>query len=115
MISTHVLDTSSGFPASGVKVWLEKNLSQDPGSLEAWSWKRIGDAETNSDGRIVFQIPAEAGTYRLVFHLKAYFEAQKLEGFFPVAPVIFSIQNTQRKYHVPLLLSPYGMSTYRGS
>ena len=105
MISTHILDTTKGVPAGNVQVVLE----QQNGS----TWKEIGKDKTNTDGRIVFNCPKEQGTYRLTFQIEDYFKGQ--ESFFLNTPVVFKITNTERKYHVPLLLNPYGYSTYRGS
>ena len=107
MISTHILDTHKGEPARDVKVLLQKQ--------DGSSWDELGNDTTNTDGRIVFDIPKEKGIYRLVFQVESYFENDNQEHFFPEVPVIFNIQNTERKYHVPLLLNPYGFSTYRGS
>lgn len=105
MISTHILDTTKGLPAKDVTVTLEQKNND--------SWKEIGTDKTNADGRIVFNCPKEKGTYRLTFHIEDYYKAE--EHFFMNTPIIFSVQNTERKYHVPLLLNPYGYSTYRGS
>jgi hydroxyisourate hydrolase len=105
MISTHILDTSKGMPASDVKVTLE----QKDGS----HWKEIGTDKTNADGRIVFDCPKVAGDYRLTFFIEDYFKSE--EHFFLNSPIIFRVKNTDRKYHVPLLLNPFGLSTYRGS
>ena len=102
MISTHILDTAIGQPAPGVTVELEKEQNGN--------WQAIAKEKTNSDGRISFACPAAAGTYRLQFHTGPY-----TKTFFPVVPVIFEITDTARKYHIPLLLSPFGYSTYRGS
>lgn len=107
MMSTHVLDTSLGNPASGVQVQLEKQSGND--------WTQLASETTNADGRIVFQCPYEAGTYRLIFQVDAYFKKNQIASFFTVIPVTFQITDTTRKYHVPLLLNPYGYSTYRGS
>lgn len=107
MISTHILDTSKGQPAEGVKVLLEKWIGQD--------WKGLGDGTTNSDGRTNFECPKEKGLYRLSFEVPDYFQREKRECFFGTIPVVFRIENVERKYHVPLLLNPYGYSTYRGS
>jgi 5-hydroxyisourate hydrolase len=107
MISTHILDTSQGRPAASVRVTLEKQNKN--------AWEVLATELTNADGRIQFQIPASAGIYRLVFATEAYFQAQKLPSFFSDIPVHFNISDTQRKYHVPLLLNPFGYSTYRGS
>lgn len=105
MISTHILDTTKGAPAQGVTVTLEKQ-EQD-------TWKAIGSDKTNADGRIVYNCPKEAGIYKLTFETNEYFKNE--EHFFMNTPIIFKVQNTERKYHVPLLLNPYGYSTYRGS
>lgn len=108
MISTHILDTSVGNPAPDVKVSLEK-LSEDG------SWKELAEGRTNSDGREVFDIAYEPGKYRIHFCIEEYFQKNNSSCFFLDAPVAFNITDTSRKYHVPLLLNPYGYSTYRGS
>lgn len=108
MISTHVLDTSKGFPAAGVNVSLEKETSD--------GWQIIDQGQTNQDGRYVFAMPnPSTGVFRIVFNLKSYFEDQKTPFFFLQAPVIFQIHDISRRYHIPLLLNPFGYSTYRGS
>jgi len=113
VISTHILDTSIGFPAASVRVDLEKQTLRDDGSANDWT--RIGSDATNSDGRIVFPVPFEAGSYRLVFHVGDYFRAKGQTPFFPEVTVQANITDTSRKYHIPLLLNPFGYSTYRGS
>jgi len=107
MISTHILDTSLGLPAQGVTVELEKKTGEN--------WKVLGSEATNPDGRIAFDCPREAGTYRLQFRIEPYFRGNGIIPFFPLATVIFEITDIGRKYHIPLLLNPYGYSTYRGS
>ncbi|MGZ3711746.1 MAG: hydroxyisourate hydrolase [Bdellovibrionota bacterium] len=107
MISTHILDTSLGHPAAQVTVQLEKKAGG--------SWDIIGTEKTNSDGRILFACTPEAGSYRLQFFVEDYFKKNKVKPFFTLVPVHFEISDTDRKYHVPLLLNPYGYSTYRGS
>ena len=107
MISTHVLDTSIGSPAEGITVTLEIQ--------EGSNWKALATGATNADGRHVFNCEKVAGNYRLTFGLEPYFQKTTKEYFFLTAPVIFKITNLNRKYHVPLLLNPYGYSTYRGS
>ncbi|MBL7665795.1 MAG: hydroxyisourate hydrolase [Bacteriovoracaceae bacterium] len=104
MISTHILDISQGQPAKGIEVLLEMEQKKD-------KWVQISLLSTNSDGRIVFDAAKDPGVYRLTFKIENYFD----ENFFLNTPVVFQIKNTKRKYHVPLLLSPYGYSTYRGS
>lgn len=107
MISTHILDTSLGVTAKGVAVELAK--------YENEKWQMIAAEKTDSDGRIVFNCAPKSGVYRLKFALEDYFLQNKLAAFFVVAPVIFKIEDTNRKYHIPLLLNPFGYSTYRGS
>jgi 5-hydroxyisourate hydrolase len=98
-LSTHVLDTARGEPAAGVNVTLEHD-----GVV-------ITAATTDADGRIKDFGPVEAGRYRLVFETAGYLGA---DAFFPSVTVEFTI-TANRHYHVPLLLSPFGYSTYRGS
>lgn len=110
-ITTHVLDTSQGRPASGVPVLLE--MRSDDG------WREIARAETDTDGRVRPLLPPGsllvAGTWRLTFDVGSYFAAQRVESFYPEASIVFVIRDAEQHYHVPLLLSPYGYSTYRGS
>ena len=107
MISTHILDTSLGLPAEAVSVALEKKSAN--------GWSLLSKDKTNSDGRILFSAAKESGVYRLTFDVEPYFRKNQISSFFTEVPVIFSITDTQRKYHVPLLLNPFGYSTYRGS
>lgn len=107
MISTHILDTSQGLPAKDVRVVLEK--------LEGASWKVLFEDKTNADGRIAFNTAFIVGDYRLTFDTVDYFKGNNQESFFLDTPVAFRVTDTNRKYHVPLLLNPYGYSTYRGS
>jgi len=110
-ITTHVLDTSIGKPAEGIKISLQKPLGN-------YQWDTIASGTTNADGRIANLLdPAnilEPGTYRMYFETKSYFEANGVEGFYPYVPIIFQI-NDNSHYHIPLLLNPFGYSTYRGS
>lgn len=105
MISTHILDTTKGSAAMGVTVTLEQKNNEN--------WREIGTDKTNSDGRIVFNCPKKHGIYRLTFNVEEYYKSE--EHFFLNTPVVFQVKNTERKYHVPLLLNPYGYSTYRGT
>ncbi len=111
-ITTHVLDTSKGRPASGVPVVLEIRSAGD-------DWKVLGRGKTDADGRLVNLLPAGShlapGTYCLSFDAASYFRAQNVESFYPEVAVIFTIRDAAQHYHVPLLLSPYGYTTYRGS
>lgn len=105
-LSTHVLDTSLGRPAAGVQV-----------VLETAGGAPIGDGKTNADGRVDAIGPErlEPGDYRLRFDSAAYFAAQGVAGFYPEVVVVFTIADADEHYHVPVLLNPYGYSTYRGS
>jgi len=110
-ITTHVLDTARGRPASGVPVVLE--IRGDEG------WREIGRAVTDEDGRVRQILPAGSalipGVYRLTFGIETYFREQEIEGFYPEAAIAFHVRDANQHHHVPLLLSPYGYSTYRGS
>ena len=107
MISTHILNTSTGNPASDVEVKLERQGKT--------TWEEVETSKTNTDGRISFECDAIAGTYRLLFDIESYFKQTNTEHFFIETPVAFRIKDTNRKYHVPLLLNPFGYSSYRGS
>ena len=110
-ITTHVLDTARGRPAAGVPVTLE--------SSGEGGWRVVGRGETDADGRLRDILPADfklgAGGYRLTFDAGAYFAAQGAGGFYTEVVVSFVVRDAAAHYHVPLLLSPYGYSTYRGS
>lgn len=110
-ITTHVLDTSTGRPAEGIPVRL--SISTSTGDVP------LGDALTDDDGRIVRGlIPWSAfqpGTYRIEFDVAAYFARQGVDSFYPSIQITFAVVAGQSHYHVPLLLSPFGFSTYRGS
>ena len=109
-ITTHVLDTSLGSPAEGVPVVLLR--------IEEGSATELARGETNTDGRVTDLLPAgEAapGVYRLVFDTAAYFTGTGREAFYPAVEVLFTVEENGGHYHVPLLLSPFGYSTYRGS
>ena len=111
-ITTHVLDTAWGRPAGGIAVILE--WRQGDGS-----WAELARGLTNADGRLATLLPDDAalttGIYRLRFATGAYFSSLGVRGFFPEVQVIFQIDDPAGHYHVPLLLSPHGYSTYRGS
>jgi 5-hydroxyisourate hydrolase len=110
-ITTHVLDTSIGRPAAGVAVVLERRG-------EGESWIAVGRAETDSEGRVRSWRPAADVTdaiYRLTFDTRAYFSTRAVDTFFPTVTIVFAIVDARAHYHVPLLLSPFGYSTYRGS
>lgn len=106
-ITTHVLDTSRGRPAQGVPVRLEIQ--------DGTAWKELGRGLTDADGRLRASATAVVGTYRITFDTAAYFKACGVEGFYPEVSIPFVVRDATAHYHVPLLLSPFGYSTYRGS
>jgi 5-hydroxyisourate hydrolase len=108
-ITTHVLDTALGRPAAEVSVRLEQ--------AEASGWLLLGEAVTDADGRVREIGPAHvpAGTYRFTFDTGGYFAAGGRETFFPEVTITFSVADPDSHYHVPILLSPFSVSTYRGS
>lgn len=115
-LTTHVLDLTSGKPAEGLNVSLFKKDSQNAKNL-------VGNFVTNSDGRISKPLLNEkeimAGWYELIFfvgeYLKAFHKMKEEDLFLDNIPILFQITNIEQHYHVPLLLSKYGYSTYRGS
>ena len=111
-ITTHVLDTARGRPAAGVPITLAR---REPSG----SYAALGAGQTDADGRLRTLLPTGAalapGVYRLTFDTSAYFQAHGTTGFYPEVTVTFQIAAAGEHYHVPLLLSPYGFSTYRGS
>ncbi|HEX4722591.1 MAG TPA: hydroxyisourate hydrolase [Pseudonocardiaceae bacterium] len=102
VVTTHVLDTAAGRPAAGIPV-----------RLEGYGGALLGDGVTDQDGRVRALGPdtIEAGRYRLVFDTSRYFA----DPFFPEVVVTFSVTAPDQHYHVPILLSPFAFSTYRGS
>jgi len=110
-LTTHVLDLRLGKPAARVGVYLEKRDALG-------GWHAVASGATNDDGRIANLLEPGTltqGRHRLTFETGAYFDAQGVEHFFPQIAVEFEIAVVDRHYHVPLLLSPFGYSTYRGS
>ena len=107
-LSTHVLDAVSGEPAEGVRVALSR---RDDGV-----WRELVTAATDADGRVRELAPdgLEPGDHRLIFDTGAWFAATGTTGFYPEVAVVFTVSE-DRHLHVPLLLSPYAFSTYRGS
>ncbi|MEO8148355.1 MAG: hydroxyisourate hydrolase [Bacteroidia bacterium] len=109
-LSTHILDTSIGKPAEGVRVALGQKTTN--------SFIRIAEGITNSDGRISDLLPKEKildiGIYQLIFNTAPYFEKQSIKTFYPKVIIEFEIADASH-YHVPLLINPYGYTTYRGS
>ena len=110
-ITTHVLDTATGRPAAGVAVRLECKS-------EAGQWTQLAEGVTDADGRILDLLAAgrlTVAVYRLTFATGEYFQKSGTDGFYPEVTVVFEIRQPDEHYHVPLLLSPFGYSTYRGS
>jgi 5-hydroxyisourate hydrolase len=108
-ISTHVLDTSLGRPASAVAI----RLLRQQGS----NWIEAFAGETDVDGRVppLRDISADAGSWRLTFDVGSYFHGRAIECFYTVVAIDFVLRPSDRHCHVPLLISPFGYSTYRGS
>jgi 5-hydroxyisourate hydrolase len=109
-ITTHVLDLARGRPAAGVAVTLERARSDG-------AWAELGAATTDANGRTgdLARAPVEVGMHRLVFATGAYFAAQRIAAFHPSVTVTFEIVDATQHHHVPLLVAPFGYSTYRGS
>lgn len=109
-ITTHVLNTALGLPAEGVAATLYKQQSPD-------SFSEVGSGKTNSDGRITDLLDSllESGEYRITFNTGAYFDEQDVPTFYPSVSIDFTVTDPEEHYHVPLLLNPFGYSTYRGS
>ena len=109
-ITTHVLDTALGRPAAALSITLEQ--------LRDGSWVPVGSGLTDADGRLrtlTAEGTIQRGTYRLTFDTGSYFRATKRESFFPEVTIVFDVRDGAQHFHVPLLLSPFGYSTYRGS
>jgi 5-hydroxyisourate hydrolase len=108
-ITTHVLDVARGRPAKGVPILLE--------ILQRDDWRELGRGTTDDDGRLrtLLDGPLERATYRIRFDTEVYFRAQGTESFYPEVTIVFVVRDETAHHHVPLLLSPYGYTTYRGS
>jgi len=109
-ITTHILDTTKGRPAAGVTIALHEQAGDN--------WREIARGATNTDGRIPDLLPKEQrlarGVYKLKFFTQEYFERDGTAGFYPFVEICFLVSDNSH-YHVPLLLNPFGFSTYRGS
>ena len=109
-ITTHILDTTHGRPATGVSIILYKGDNDQ--------WTEIAKGITNEDGRIADLLKKDVvllkGIYKIRFETKDYFNKKGIETFYPYVEIIFDI-TTQEHYHIPLLLNPFGYSTYRGT
>lgn len=110
-LSVHILNQQTGIPSKDVDVTLEKQQST--------GWDMLAQGKTDSDGRIKSLYPGDKdmqpGVYRVTFKTGDYFKREKLSSFFPEVPVLFTVTKTNEKLHIPLLLSQYGYSTYKGS
>jgi 5-hydroxyisourate hydrolase len=114
-VSTHVLDATTGRPASGVHAslsWLDPLLGGPDGE-----WVAVADGETGADGRFGFGERTGSGIYRLTFRTAEYFASRGVATFYPQVMIVFEVTDPDARehVHVPLLLSPFGYSTYRGS
>lgn len=110
-ISTHILDTSRGVAAAGVRVVLEQE--------QAGKWVQLADTRTDADGRVKNLVPPSAalaaGNYRVRFATGAYWVNLGVSAFHPHVEVVFTVTDAAKHHHVPLLLSPFGYTTYRGT
>ena len=108
-LSTHVLDTMRGTPAAGLAVTLSR---REPDG----DWKLVGEAITDAEGRVreLTEDELDPGEYRLEFATQPYFARSGLSAFYPEVTVVFSLEDTAGHVHVPLLLSPFGYTTYKG-
>ena len=118
-ITVHVLDTALGQPASGMLVQLARFEHTDSTHFDVDSkLTQLASGRTNADGRLLDLLEPDAlqrGTYQLRFDTAGYFASTQRVGFYPSVNVVFEIRALDQHYHVPLLLSPFGYSTYRGS
>lgn len=110
-ITTHILDTSLGKPAQGVAIVIEQSIGNN-------TWKEIGRGATNSDGRLPGLLDdgviLKPGVYRLFFDTAGYFNSIGTSSLYPFVHIVFEVKDASH-YHIPLLLNPFGYSTYRGS
>lgn len=110
-ITTHVLDISLGRPAANLRVILEARVTSG-------EWTLLGQGSTDGDGRLKDLAAGKTlnpGTHRLTFETGAYFALRQIDGLYPQVIIVFAVRDARDHYHIPLLLSPYGYSTYRGS
>jgi 5-hydroxyisourate hydrolase len=119
-ITSHVLDTSRGKPAEGITISLfESNGSSKSENKTEGQWSLLSIGKTNSDGRVPALLEKErilpAGNYRIHFAISDYFSALNEQAFYPYVDIVFTISEDGDHYHIPLLLTAFGYSTYRGS
>jgi 5-hydroxyisourate hydrolase len=110
-ISTHILDTALGRPAAGVPIALARMTNN--------GWSPINDATTDQDGRCKHLLPStqslQPGTYRIRFETAVYYKQHQLSGLYPYVEIVFEVTDGEQHYHIPLLLTANGYTTYRGS
>ncbi|NIG13572.1 hydroxyisourate hydrolase [Pantoea sp. Cy-640] len=110
-LSVHVLNLQTGVPTAGIEVELDKKQGEE--------WVKLAQGTTNEQGRITALYPAgqkaQTGIYRVIFKTGDYYKKNSQPTFFPEIPVMFNLDNADQHYHIPLLLSQYGYSTYRGN
>ncbi|DBA02971.1 TPA: hypothetical protein N0F65_003159 [Lagenidium giganteum] len=120
-ITSHVLDTARGRPAANLRIELQAYDGDTKRTPLTGTWSLVSQGVTNDDGRLSAPLIPEGtqfrpGFYRMVFHTQRYFEALGVhEYFYPEVSIVFRISDETQHYHVPLLISPFGYSTYRGS
>jgi 5-hydroxyisourate hydrolase len=111
-ISTHVLDLGRGKPAQDVTVHLERREA-------AGNWRLLASGQTDQDGRCAPLLPEgevlTPGVYRLAFNTGNYYVLQKVDSLYPIVEIVFQVREGEERFHIPLLLSPNGYTTYRGS
>lgn len=106
-VSTHVLDSVTGAPAAGVAVSLACRAGE--------TWRELATASTDADGRVRELGELSAGDHRITFDTGSYYRACRVDTFYPEVSVVFAVTDPEQHHHVPLLLSPFAYSTYRGS
>jgi 5-hydroxyisourate hydrolase len=110
-ISTHILDTALGKPAAGVPLSLAR--------MENGTWSTLNDGVTDADGRCKYLLPQtdalQPGVYRVHFETSAYYKQNGLDGLYPYVEIVFTVAEGEQHYHIPLLLTANGYTTYRGS
>ena len=110
-ITTHVLDTTRGLPAANLPITLFQQTAS--------GWTKLSEGVTNQDGRLSNLLEVgealEAGTYRMHFETQTYYQASNDKGFYPYVDIVFNLEAGGTHYHIPLLLTAFGYSTYRGS
>jgi len=128
-ITCHVLDSSIGRPATGVKLSLQQYRESTTADGTSSHWELLAVGETNADGRCLDLLPSPGsveaggngttlkagGLYKIVFKTKDYFDGSSVKTFYPWVEIPFEVTNPDEHYHIPLLLTPYSYTTYRGS